>query len=114
YEGLIYVPDSTLRMDILRDHHHAPLAGHCGIARTIALITRNYWFPGINAYVKDYVNSCYSRQQPKPPRHAATPHMENWHQSPYLRPHGRVYPAISSQICLFQTAWIQSLYLLIG
>ena len=71
YKGLIYVPESpTLRMDILREHHDAPLAGHCGIARTIELITRNYWFPGINAYVKDYVNSCYSCQQAKAPRHA--------------------------------------------
>ena len=47
YKGLIYVPESTLRMDILRDHHDAPLAGHCGITRTIELITRNYWFPDL-------------------------------------------------------------------
>jgi hypothetical protein len=30
---------------------------------------RNYWFPGINSYVKDYVNSCQLCQQAKAPRH---------------------------------------------
>ena len=68
YKGLIYVPE-TLRMDMLREHHDAPLAGHCGIARTLELITRNYWFPGINSFVKDYVNSCFLCQQAKIPRH---------------------------------------------
>ena len=68
YKGLIYVP-KILRMDVLREHHDAPLAGHCGIARTLELITRNYWFPGINAFVKDYVNSCFLCQQAKVPRH---------------------------------------------
>jgi len=56
-------------MDILREHHDAPLAGHPGIATTIELITRNYWFPGINSFIKDYVNSCHSCQQGKAPRH---------------------------------------------
>src|SRR5205809_5832454 len=69
YKGLIYIPESSLRMDILREHHDAPLAGHCGIARTLELVTRNYWFPGINAIVKDYITSCYSCQQAKAPRH---------------------------------------------
>lgn len=67
-KGLIYVPE-TLRMDLLREHHDAPLAGPCGIARTLELVTRNYWCPGINAFVKDYVNSCFICQQAKAPRH---------------------------------------------
>ena len=68
YKGLIYVPEVS-RMDVLQEHHDAALAGHSGISQTLELITRNYWFPGINAFVKDYVNSCYSCQQAKPPRH---------------------------------------------
>jgi hypothetical protein len=68
YKGLLYVPES-LRMNVLQEHHDAALAGHPGISRTLELVTRNYWFPGINAFVKDYVNSCYSCQQAKPPRH---------------------------------------------
>jgi len=70
HKGLIYIPEtpsSSLRMDILREYHDAPLVGHPGIARTIELITRNYWFPGINSFTTDYVNSCHSCQQGKAP-----------------------------------------------
>ena len=56
-------------MDILRQHHDAPLTGHPSIARTIELITRNYWFPSINSFTKDYINSCHSCQQGKAPRY---------------------------------------------
>jgi len=64
YKGLIYIPESpSLHMDILREHHDAPLAGHHGISKTIELITRNYWFPGIRAFTKSYINSCQLCQQ---------------------------------------------------
>ena len=56
-------------MDILRDHHDAPLAGHPGVARSLELLSRNYWFPGMNAFVRDYTNSCQLCQQAKAPRH---------------------------------------------
>jgi len=70
YKNLIYIPEfSSLRMDILREHYDMPLVGHPGVARTVELITRNYWFPGINSFTKDYVNSCHSCQQGKAPRH---------------------------------------------
>ena len=68
HKGLIYVPQS-MRMSVLKDHHDAPLAGHCGVARTIELLSRNYWFPGMQSFVKNYVNSCFLCQQAKPPRH---------------------------------------------
>ena len=61
-------------MDILREHHDAPLLGHPSIARTIELITRNYWFPRINTFTVDYINSCHLCQQRKAPRHP--PHGE--------------------------------------
>ena len=68
HKGLIYVPQS-MRMSVLKDHHDAPLAGHCGVARTIELLSRNYWFPGMQSFVKNYVNSCFLCQQAKPSRH---------------------------------------------
>jgi len=69
YKGLIHIPESppSLHLEILRDHYDAPLLGHHGITKTIELITRNYWFPGINAVTKDYINSCQSCQQGKAP-----------------------------------------------
>ena len=42
YKGLIYVPE-TRCMDVLREHHDAPLAGHCGIAvsAVVSIISSN-------------------------------------------------------------------------
>jgi hypothetical protein len=56
-------------MEVLSEHHDACLAGHCGTARTLELVTQNYWFLGINAFVKDYVNSYFLCQQAKTPHH---------------------------------------------
>ena len=41
------IPQS-LRLDVLRMHHDDPLAGHFGIARTLELLSRNYWFPSMS------------------------------------------------------------------
>ena len=68
HHGLVYVPE-PLRMSVLQQHHDAPLAGHPGVSKTLELLTRNYWFPGIKSFVKDYVNSCFLCQQAKVPRH---------------------------------------------
>jgi len=64
----IYVPES-LRLEILRSHHDDPLAGHSGIARTLDLLSRNYWFPSMSSYVKDYVSTCDSCSRGKSSRH---------------------------------------------
>jgi hypothetical protein len=41
YKGLIYVLE-ILCMEVLSEHHDAPLASHCGTARTLELVTWNY------------------------------------------------------------------------
>jgi len=47
YDGLIWIPDDdTLRLRILRDHHDAQAAGRPGQARTLELISRNFYWPG--------------------------------------------------------------------
>jgi hypothetical protein len=53
----IYVPEEN-RIKILELRHDAKLAGHFGITRTINLIRRNYWWPSLNTYVKDYIKTC--------------------------------------------------------
>ena len=56
HRGRVYVPrDQCLRADILRLHHDAPTAGHPGCWKTLELITRNYWWPGLPSYVARYV-----------------------------------------------------------
>jgi len=71
YDGLIWIPDNdTLRLRILKDHHHAQAAGHPGRARTLELISRSFYWPGQRRYVHRYVDHCDTCHQIKPIRHA--------------------------------------------
>jgi transposase InsO family protein len=66
YKGLVYVPrDRFLRERILFAHHDTPLVGHPGRAKTIELITRSYWWPGLSAQVARYVRACEKCQRTK-------------------------------------------------
>ena len=59
FRGCIYVPkDVTLRRDIVQMHHDAPAAGHPGRAKTLELVSRNYWWPGMTKFINDYVDTC--------------------------------------------------------
>lgn len=64
------MPDTNdLRLRILRYKHDHPLSGHFGRNRTLELIRREYTWPGIRTFVKDYVSSCTSCARAKVPRH---------------------------------------------
>ena len=59
YKGKVYVPkDPDIRKDLVQLHHDSKIAGHNGIFKTIELISRNYWWPGMTSYIKNYVNTC--------------------------------------------------------
>jgi hypothetical protein len=78
YNGLVYVPDSEeLKLRILRMHHDAAPAGHLGQAKTLELITRNFYWPRMRKMVNKYVNSCDTCARNKTPRH---------------KPHGQLHP----------------------
>jgi len=58
-EGKVYVPkDEELRAEIIRLHHDVLMAGHGGKWKTVELITRNYWWPGVTREVERYVEGC--------------------------------------------------------
>jgi len=58
-EGKIYVPkDEKLRGEVIRLHHDVPAAGHGGRWKTVELVTRNYWWPGVTRDVGKYVEGC--------------------------------------------------------
>ncbi|KAF8829214.1 hypothetical protein HHX47_DHR3000714 [Lentinula edodes] len=66
WQGCIYVPkDKELRGRIIQAHHDAQTAGHPGRYKTIELITRNYWWPGISRDVRIYVEGCEKCQATK-------------------------------------------------
>lgn len=59
FRGKVYVPkDMDLRRKIVEAHHDTPLAGHPGRWKTLELISRNYWWPGLSRYVASYLKGC--------------------------------------------------------
>lgn len=66
----IYVPDQgDLHLQVLRNHHDHPLAGHFGMNRMLDSIRRTYTWPRIHEFVRSYVSSCTTCGCNKPRRH---------------------------------------------
>ena len=58
-EGKVYMlKDEELRVEIIQLHHDVPAAGHGGRWKTVELVTRNYWWPGVMRDVGKYVEGC--------------------------------------------------------
>jgi hypothetical protein len=59
FRGKVYVPqDKELRRQIVKAHHDSQIAGHPGRWKTLELVSRNYWWPGISRYIAQYVKGC--------------------------------------------------------
>ena len=60
YKGeALWIPeDETMRSQLLRMHHDDPLAGHFGRDRTLALLSRKYWWPELTKDVEKYCQTC--------------------------------------------------------
>jgi len=61
----IYMPEGELREEIIRLHHDTPVRGHGGRRKTMELVTRNYWWPGVTKEVERYVDRCDACQRYK-------------------------------------------------
>ena len=48
--GKVYI---QLWWEVVWVHHDTPIAGHPGQWKTLELVTRNYWWPGITKFVFD-------------------------------------------------------------
>ena len=76
HDGLIYVPaEERLKVEILNLCHDAKTAGHLGIEKTLELVLRNYYWPGIRAFVKQYCRTCDTCARNKSSRHAPYGHL---------------------------------------
>jgi hypothetical protein len=59
HQGKIYIPkDTQLQNNIIKQYHDFLAAGHPRRHKTLELVTRNYWWPGITKLVNKYVSSC--------------------------------------------------------
>jgi len=58
-EGKVYVlKDEELRTEVIWLHHDVPVVGHGGRWKTVELVMRNYWWPGVTRDVGKYVEGC--------------------------------------------------------
>ena len=59
--GHIWVPpDEQLRREVLASHHDGKIAGHLGMAGTLELVGRKYWWDNIIEYTRRYVEGCHT------------------------------------------------------
>jgi hypothetical protein len=71
YKGRLWVPDSVdLRKMILHEEHDSKVAGHMGHEKTIELVRRNFFWPQMDQWIEDYVQSCPDCQKNKAAHHA--------------------------------------------
>jgi len=59
------VPEGELRGEIIRLHHDTPVGEHRRRWKTMELVTRNYWWPGVTKEVGKYVEGCNACQRYK-------------------------------------------------
>ena len=74
YKGRCFVPDQLeLRKEIVHLHHDTLSSGHPGVTKTLELIKRQYFWPGMARFVKNYVSGCPTCQQMKVITHPTVP-----------------------------------------
>ena len=52
----IYIPEGELREEVVCLHHDTPVERHGRRWKTMELVTRNYWWPGVTKEVGRYID----------------------------------------------------------
>ena len=69
-DGLVYVPqDEGIKVRILEGCHDGKTAGHLGQEKTLELVSRDYFWPGMRKFINEYVSTCDTCARNKAPRH---------------------------------------------
>lgn len=70
YDNRLYIPNNhALKLQVVQHAHNHPTSGHMGQQKTLDLVERYYYFPGMRQFVKTYVNGCHTCARNKPTRH---------------------------------------------
>lgn len=74
FKDKVYIPENLdLRREILSKHHDLPVMGHPGMFKTLELVKRSYWWPGLWTFTKRFVDGCAICQQMKVNTHPTAP-----------------------------------------
>ena len=66
YRGKIYVPKNLeLRREVVKSCHEPPIFGHPGRYKTLEIVQRNFWWPGMSVFVKNFIEGCATCQETK-------------------------------------------------
>ena len=55
YKGLVFIPNNENMKRKITQQYHDNIMGHPGQWKTIELISRKYWWPGITEFIKAYI-----------------------------------------------------------
>jgi hypothetical protein len=70
-EGLVYVPAvEAIKVEVLRECHDAKFSRHLGRDKTLELVSRNYYWPGMSRLVREFVQTCDICARNKISRHS--------------------------------------------
>ena len=70
FKRRVWVPnDNGLKLTIARWYHDSRVAGHFGRDKTLELMKRNYYWPNMEDWVRNYVRTCDTCQRIKTGRH---------------------------------------------
>jgi hypothetical protein len=59
HKNRIYVPSlEELRNLVLKEMHNVPYARHPGYEKTITIVRRKFFWPGMKKYFSDYIVIC--------------------------------------------------------
>ena len=66
YKGsALVLPDIPLRFEVMSACHDSVWSGHFGVAKTLELVARDYWWPKMRKTIGDFVRGCSSCQHVK-------------------------------------------------
>ena len=66
FKNRMYLPDcNDLKLTVTRQAHDAKVAGHFGRDKTMELLTRNYYWPNLDDWVRTYLKTCDACQRNK-------------------------------------------------
>jgi len=70
YKNRLYITnDEGLQTTIAKGCHDSQVAGHFGQEQMVEIVTRDFYWKGLTAWINDYVRSCDECQHNKSPRH---------------------------------------------